>query len=1016
MPAPRTIATGILDVQLIGLPDVKKQLEGIPLLMDSVAKASLNMSQRMANAQRAAGASARLAAESMSRAAAEQEAIFRKRTVSADFFQRRALQFGDSADFQRAARDRAKADEARYTANELRQAEFNAWQARDEREARIPRREFRRASVSGLKEFREAALGTQAIAALDQESAALDRLESRIDMADKANQRFVETERKRIQLSREAIHTESMRTLNPAEFARQRAITDLQAGFVGFENDFTGKAERESLEQRKRALATHKADTEFGATVMKDEKGKEKLIALTEREIALRKAYEYVTQQQIDVDEAHVKKMTDVGSKFVALTQEHAGYQKKQKDGIALTEHEATRLKQLPEELRQVHREYNAAREAGRGWNQELHKSAEGSRRANYRWQQLSFGAQDFMQVIGQTGLAGALHASANNMSMFVQTLEVANPKLLALGAFGVTAGMMAFAAWLRTIERQADPFVAAVDRMSKAYGDFAGREAYARRQVESGPLSVSGEMRDLLDEQKKLKAEYDASMKDYVSKQDTHASVTGEFFPRKGEIHEQIRSGRKAMIEDDAASYSKAMKEYIKLRDIAISEHPKSSGYKDLANEFIKETGKTDLDAIYRTLRDEGVSKTDAKSTVDRLREQKRQLNDYETKLAMLESGIHSNAVKFLDSMFASTDQRFRMTMSEAAPGVKGPARGALATEALRNASLGGMTEEEKYNKDYLGAIARLTQAANRTLSDAQSENADQRELSAKRHEFMAAIDALKEEYYRDQEQSAAYRNRISSLGATGLTKIRMDSAEKARAAIAEVDRKERERDLTPQQAAADRSRIRAQSAKDLADAESAFSDSILNSAFQQEHWNNQFAMQEKSLSDAYNEYIKRLQESGMSLIDQQSLLSQFTEGQKEQRQSLRNQKAIARLEAMDLGRFGGSSTLEDSMIDLDRQTLGVLQSIADNALLSPAEKEAQKKMAFTSRRQGQDDIRERFNKIGLTDPKSLHKQIQLSLQKTKSEEYMKATSEYSKTISETLDKIEKKPGFAIN
>lgn len=76
----------------------------------------------------------------------------------------------------------------------------------------------------------------------------------------------------------------------------------------------------------------------------------------------------------------------------------------------------------------------------------EMGRAEKSSSKLGMALQQASFGAQDFLQVYGQTGLGGALRASANNWS---QVLAIMNPFVGAIGGIAIAVGTVAIPALL---------------------------------------------------------------------------------------------------------------------------------------------------------------------------------------------------------------------------------------------------------------------------------------------------------------------------------------------------------------------------------------------------------------------------------------------------------------------------------------------------------------------------------------------------------------------------------------
>jgi len=94
---------------------------------------------------------------------------------------------------------------------------------------------------------------------------------------------------------------------------------------------------------------------------------------------------------------------------------------------------------QLRDNIRQT-AELNAA--TG-GFNSAAHAASQGQRRYTFMMQQGSYAVQDFVQVIGQTGLSGALRASANNVAQVAATFGTMGG---AIASAGITILMIGIA------------------------------------------------------------------------------------------------------------------------------------------------------------------------------------------------------------------------------------------------------------------------------------------------------------------------------------------------------------------------------------------------------------------------------------------------------------------------------------------------------------------------------------------------------------------------------------------
>tara|TARA_R110002096_G_scaffold66682_6_gene162286 strand:+ start:3833 stop:8533 length:4701 start_codon:yes stop_codon:yes gene_type:complete len=121
----------------------------------------------------------------------------------------------------------------------------------------------------------------------------------------------------------------------------------------------------------------------------------------------------------------------------------------KRANGIALTRDEVKAERQLDNQINESSRKMQTYTNAVYGGNVALNKAANSSRRYNFMVQQASYGVQDFVQVIGQTGLSGALRASANNMaSLAAATGTVGGAVTGALGTIAMIGMADAIKAW----------------------------------------------------------------------------------------------------------------------------------------------------------------------------------------------------------------------------------------------------------------------------------------------------------------------------------------------------------------------------------------------------------------------------------------------------------------------------------------------------------------------------------------------------------------------------------------
>lgn len=543
----RTLSTGVIDLQLIGLPDVKRQLKDIPRLMDGVAKATLGFVSRLRREQIGIYASITAAhndASAKRAAALTAEANANQSWLRVNQLQMTAQQRAAARLIIDTKRARSEAHETFATKGEsgLRklgadkrteakqldtqiraayQAQNYTLMAQLQRDLSVveaqkaeitsimqdlktsqkaagtkaERKVFDKSAVGNLRQFREATLGTETLAVLDQESLALDRLSKKIDMTDVANQKFIASERERIRVSREAIELEKLRVLAPEKFAAKTEAQHMKEGFGAFVDIAEQNEATAALNAKKQALA------EFSQTLDDND--------------PIAKAYRASLEREIEFEERSVERKKGIGRELVLLGSKRDDYLAKQAKGIPLTSAESAHLAKLSHEFDRLAAEMekadNESKQFQRGlqtFNEKLKAFGQGSRIGNFAMQQLSYGAQDFVQVIGQTGVAGALHASANNLSAFVQTLDIANPAILALTSFGVTAGMIGLSEWLKRTKQDTDRLTDAIREYIDVQKKRRGIEESAKSQTIT---SLSPDLRQAAKELQDAKAELSA-------------------------------------------------------------------------------------------------------------------------------------------------------------------------------------------------------------------------------------------------------------------------------------------------------------------------------------------------------------------------------------------------------------------------------------------------------------------------------------------------------------------------
>jgi hypothetical protein len=165
-------------------------------------------------------------------------------------------------------------------------------------------------------------------------------------------------------------------------------------------------AEVKALEERKQAL---EAAAKSGALLTADEKARNAVEQETvENQIRLK-------QSQRDVSAAIDKEK----AKLTPLLAARNNLLNIQNKNGKLNRTETRDLRDLELQISRVHKNIESMSPALSGSNAMLNRAGDMSRRWNFQLQQASYGVQDFVQVIGQTGLSGALRASANNMASF---------------------------------------------------------------------------------------------------------------------------------------------------------------------------------------------------------------------------------------------------------------------------------------------------------------------------------------------------------------------------------------------------------------------------------------------------------------------------------------------------------------------------------------------------------------------------------------------------------------------
>ncbi len=159
--------------------------------------------------------------------------------------------------------------------------------------------------------------------------------------------------------------------------------------------------------------------------------------------------------KELDNHEEHVKKLLTTKAELDS----------KVASGVKLSKAEERARKENSNEIEVAARKEKELNSALTGTNGRLHDAAGASRNWNFKLQQLSYGVQDFVQVIGQTGLSGALRASANNMASFFAASGT--PGGAIFGAVG-TIAMIGIADAISAMGNEAESSEGKLEKLAK--------------------------------------------------------------------------------------------------------------------------------------------------------------------------------------------------------------------------------------------------------------------------------------------------------------------------------------------------------------------------------------------------------------------------------------------------------------------------------------------------------------------------------------------------------------------
>lgn len=203
---------------------------------------------------------------------------------------------------------------------------------------------------------------------------------------------------------------------------------------------------------------------------------------LTEKQEKLVKTSRDMLQTNVDNAKAAVplkERMDEIKSQTSALAAKRARGIKLTKDEIKITERLGAEYSVLQSKVRVLTAGVN-------GHNVALHEGAVSSRRYNYMLQQASYGVQDFVQVIGQTGLSGALRASANNVAAVFGAMGNTGG---ALAGAGITILMIGIADAAKSLGLESETAAEKMEKLNRKLETFLKY----RSQMANGRLEIIG-------------------------------------------------------------------------------------------------------------------------------------------------------------------------------------------------------------------------------------------------------------------------------------------------------------------------------------------------------------------------------------------------------------------------------------------------------------------------------------------------------------------------------------------
>lgn len=239
-------------------------------------------------------------------------------------------------------------------------------------------------------------------------------------------------------------------------------------------------------------------------------------------------------------------------------------------------------------------------------------KAAFATGKLGFMMQQASFGAQDFVQVYGQTGLSGALRASMNN---WAQVLAIMNPMI---GAFGGLALTAAGIAWANYVDG-ADSATSASERLKKATDDLNESLDFLNKLSEV-EFSVS-------------RAKTVAGIDDRIKELESTRKIVRE--PAMARAAGRIETARRESIE---AAIREAFPEFAV--DEAISKFRAGKDFGRVSAETLT-SGGTELERVAVVRNVEKIMERAKELEKDRVEEARKAAGEEKERLALLDSEI---------------------------------------------------------------------------------------------------------------------------------------------------------------------------------------------------------------------------------------------------------------------------------------------------------------------------------------------------------------------------------------